>query len=71
MKVYNSDMQTAICMTDAEAEVLVAGLQAMLARRRELIAAEPSMASWSDVAQSMPGGRDNRHIAVSFSICGA
>jgi hypothetical protein len=69
MKLTLSERGGFIRLTDAEAEVLVEALQRQLARRKDLIASEPQMATWNDVVGSFTAECNGKTANCAFGIC--
>ncbi len=65
MKINSGEHVSTLRMTDAEAEEVVLALQAVLLRRKKLIAHAAELAAWNDAAVTMA---DDRHKVV-ISIC--
>lgn len=70
MKALVNNGYLSVRMTDEEAVHLITELRAVLARRAELIAAEPSMATWDDNALTVQGTLGEQNVQISFSVCG-
>lgn len=71
MKITNVNRHVVIQLTDRQAEELVQRLAAVHQRRKELIAAEPSMRAWADSVAAMPGTIDSKDVNISITICGS